>query len=135
MNFQHLFLSFEGRTRRLHFWIGLIILWVVQSVVLSVTLGGAFAAAAMTHNYGAVFAGPALIGWLICLALIYPALALQVKRWHDRGKSGWMVLVALIPLIGAFWVLIECGFLDGTPGDNAYGPSPKGLSGPAMTPA
>jgi uncharacterized membrane protein YhaH (DUF805 family) len=126
-----MFLSFDGRLRRLHFWIGFIILWVVEMVIVSVTIGGAMSTAAMTHNYGAMMAGPAAIGWLLLLALMYPALALYTKRWHDRDKSGWMSLIAFIPFIGGLWMLIECGFLDGTPGPNKYGPSPKGLGGAA----
>ncbi|HZZ37412.1 MAG TPA: DUF805 domain-containing protein [Caulobacteraceae bacterium] len=141
MNFANLFLSFNGRTRRLHFWIGLIILWVIEAVIFSVFLGGAIAAAAAggggANGASAMFAGTGLIGCLLLLALVWPALAIQVKRWHDRDKSGWMVLINLIPLVGVLWTLIECGFLDGTPGPNKYGPSPKGLGGdaPAATPA
>ena len=67
--------------------------------------------------------------------LMWSALALQAKRWHDRGKSGWMFLVTFIPLVGALWTLVECGFLDGTPGENKFGPSPKGVTGPAVAPA
>jgi uncharacterized membrane protein YhaH (DUF805 family) len=136
MDFQHLFLSFEGRTRRLHFWLALIILWIVESIVISVTLGGSMSAAALSGNPGAVrgvFAGTGLIGGLICAALLWPSLAIQVKRWHDRDKTGWWVLINLIPFIGFLWTLIECGFLDGTPGPNKYGPSPKGL-GAVATP-
>ncbi|MGA0600896.1 DUF805 domain-containing protein [Caulobacter sp. KR2-114] len=134
MNFQHMFLSFDGRLRRLHFWIGAIILWVVEMVIMSVTLGGAASMAASGQNPSAMFAGPAVVGWILILALLYPSLALQVKRWHDRDKTGWMVLIAFIPLIGALWTLIECGFLDGTPGPNKYGPSPKGLGGAQLNP-
>jgi len=128
MDFKHLFLSFEGRARRLHFWLGLIILWVVEGVVVSVTLGGAMSASALMGNPGAVgnlMGGTGLIGGLICLALLWPSLALQVKRWHDRDKTGWMVLINFIPIIGFLWTFIECGFVDGTPGPNKYGPSPK----------
>jgi uncharacterized membrane protein YhaH (DUF805 family) len=128
MDFMHMYLSFNGRLRRMHFWIGLIILWVVEVIVMAVLIGPAMAAAAS----GGGGPGPlALVGYLLLLLLIWPALALQVKRWHDRDKSGWWVLIAFIPIIGAFWVLIECGFLDGTPGPNRFGPSPKGVSGPA----
>jgi uncharacterized membrane protein YhaH (DUF805 family) len=128
MDFMHMYLSFNGRLRRMHFWIGLIILWVVEVIVMAVLIGPAMAAAAS----GGGGPGPlALVGYLLLLVLIWPALALQVKRWHDRDKSGWWVLIAFIPIIGAFWVLIECGFLDGTPGPNRFGPSPKGVSGPA----
>ena len=49
---------------------------------------------------------------------------MQVKRWHDRGKSGWWVLIALIPLVGPIWAIIETGFLPGTSGPNEYGPDP-----------
>jgi uncharacterized membrane protein YhaH (DUF805 family) len=51
-------------------------------------------------------------------------LAISIKQWHDRGKSGWWVLIGLIPFIGAIWALIETGFLEGDPGDNQYGPNP-----------
>jgi uncharacterized membrane protein YhaH (DUF805 family) len=128
MDFMHMYLSFNGRLRRMHFWVGLIILWVVEVIVMAVLIGPAMAAAAT----GGGGPGPlALVGYLLLLVLIWPALALQVKRWHDRDKSGWWVLIAFIPIIGAFWVLIECGFLDGTPGPNRFGPSPKGVSGSA----
>jgi uncharacterized membrane protein YhaH (DUF805 family) len=134
MDFQHLFLSFEGRARRLHYWLALIILWIVESVVISVTLGANMSAAVLSGNPGAIentFGGTGLIGGLICLALLWPSLAVQVKRWHDRDKTGWWVLINLIPFIGFLWTLIECGFLDGTPGPNKYGPSPKGLGASA----
>ena len=60
-------------------------------------------------------------------------LALEVKRWHDRDKSWVWLFVGFIPLIGWLWVLIECGFLDGTPGANRFGPSPKGLGDHRLT--
>jgi uncharacterized membrane protein YhaH (DUF805 family) len=58
------------------------------------------------------------------LALLWPALAVSVKRWHDRGKSGWWVLVALVPLAGWLWVLIENGLLRGDAGPNRFGDAP-----------
>ena len=51
-------------------------------------------------------------------------LAACAKRWHDRDKSGWWALMNLIPIVGTIWVLIECGFLSGTPGRNRFGPDP-----------
>jgi uncharacterized membrane protein YhaH (DUF805 family) len=128
MDFMHIFLSFNGRLRRLHFWVGLIILWVVEAIIFGVLIGPAVAAAA---GGGGGMSPLGIVGYLLILALVWPALAIQVKRWHDRDKSGWWVLIALIPIIGFFWVLIECGILDGTPGPNKYGPSPKGVTGPA----
>ena len=60
----------------------------------------------------------------IFVIIFWPLLALQTKRWHDRGKSGWWTLISLIPIIGAAWQLIELGFLDGTYDDNQFGPVP-----------
>jgi len=135
VDFKNLFLSFNGRTRRLHFWIGGIILWVLYAVIYTILIGSTLTAAMANNGNEAamagVFAGTGLIGMLLCLVLVWPALAIQVKRWHDRDKSGWMVLINFIPLVGALWTLIECGFMDGTPGPNKYGPSPKGLAGAA----
>jgi uncharacterized membrane protein YhaH (DUF805 family) len=52
------------------------------------------------------------------------SIAVAVKRYHDRNKSGWWVLIVFVPVIGGLWYLIECGFLRGTPGPNNYGPDP-----------
>ena len=59
--------------------------------------------------------------------MLWVDLAVSVKRWHDRDKSGWMLLIGLIPLVGLVWTLIECGFLDGERGPNQFGESPKGF--------
>jgi uncharacterized membrane protein YhaH (DUF805 family) len=130
MDFRHVFLSFEGRLRRQTLWIGVILLWVVESIAFSLTFGTMFSSAALRGNPFAianVMHGGGLLGDLVFLALLWPSLAIQVKRWHDRDKSGWFVLVNLIPFVGWLWTLIECGFLDGTQGPNKFGPSPKGI--------
>ena len=124
--------SFEGRVRRLHFWLFLL--------VLSVLYGGLFWQLAHWHvDHGTRYDGPfgpasywgvtgmvtnPLFG-ILAVAAVWMKLAVFVKRWHDRDKSGWFVLVIFIPFIGWLWQLIECGFLDGTPGANRFGPSPK----------
>jgi uncharacterized membrane protein YhaH (DUF805 family) len=57
------------------------------------------------------------------LVLLWPFLAVEIKRCHDRGRSGWFLLVGLIPLVN-LWVLVEVFFLRGTLGDNQYGQDP-----------
>lgn len=65
------------------------------------------------------------VGLLILyVPLLWISLAVQAKRWHDRGKSGWHILIGFIPYIGGIWVLVECGCLRGTHGPNQYGPDP-----------
>lgn len=58
------------------------------------------------------------------LLLLWPAVAVSVKRWHDRGKHGWWVLVALIPFVGWLWLLIENGLLRGDASANRFGDAP-----------
>lgn len=58
--------------------------------------------------------------WIACLVVIYPAIVIQIKRWHDRNKTGWWILINLVPFIG-IWALIENGFLPGDPNENLYG--------------
>jgi uncharacterized membrane protein YhaH (DUF805 family) len=55
-------------------------------------------------------------------AALWPAIAIGAKRCHDRNKSGWFLLIFLIPVLGALWLLIELGFLRGTVGSNRFGP-------------
>jgi len=61
---------------------------------------------------------------LLYVPLIWISLAVQVKRWHDRDKSGLWILISLIPLIGPLWAFIETGCLRGTLGPNGYGADP-----------
>lgn len=61
----------------------------------------------------------------LTVVLLWLAIAVSVKRYHDHGRSGWFLLIALIPQLGTFWVLIELGFLRGTRGPNRFGPDPR----------
>jgi uncharacterized membrane protein YhaH (DUF805 family) len=60
----------------------------------------------------------------VLIYVFWVGLAIQIKRWHDRDKSGWWVFVGMIPYIGGIWQLIECGCLRGTEGENRYGDDP-----------
>ena len=58
------------------------------------------------------------------LAVIIPSLAVSIRRLHDIGKSGWWILICIIPLIGAIWLLVLM-VLDSNPGNNKYRPNPR----------
>ena len=149
-DWQKLLFSFEGRTRRSHFWIG----WLI-------CLG-----------IGVVAGWIPLIGFVISIGLIWPNLAITVKRLHDMGMSGWIAAVPFVaniigcimmfvsvgasvfmnaaalenedpaaifallgPMFGIMGILflVNIGFLlwvglsEGKPGSNKYGPNPKGM--------
>jgi len=61
---------------------------------------------------------------VLTVAIFWIGLAVAAKRWHDRGKSAWWILIAFVPVIGGLWYLIECGFLKGTSGANRFGSDP-----------
>jgi uncharacterized membrane protein YhaH (DUF805 family) len=127
MNIMHLLTSYQGRIRRLHFWLGLLGVGVVFGVIYSI-LASMSGMASGSPN-GVILA---LMG-VLYLVYLYVWAAIMVKRAHDRDKTGWFVLIILIPLIGAIWILIDLGFLDGTQGPNKYGPSPKGIGDASAT--
>jgi uncharacterized membrane protein YhaH (DUF805 family) len=116
--------SFSGRIPRRIFWIWGIAVGVVAAIAFSI-LAVAFGTPPDPAGGGG---GLSAIGALLMVVLYIPvvwfSLALQVKRWHDRGKSGWWVLINLIPFVGGLWALVECGFLRGTEGPNQFGPDP-----------
>lgn len=61
---------------------------------------------------------------LFGLFILIPSFAVEVRRLHDIGKSGWMLLIVLIPIVGAIWLLILfCK--DSEPGSNNWGDNPK----------
>ena len=63
---------------------------------------------------------------VIALPALWVYLAGSVKRAHDRGKSGWWLLLSLVPLVGAIWWLVDLGILEGEEGENRFGPDPRG---------
>ncbi len=65
-----------------------------------------------------------VVSAVVFLVLLVPTCMLSIKRCHDRNRSGWFVLVGLIPLLGSLWILIDLGFLPGTRGTNRFGPDP-----------
>ncbi len=115
IDWQHLLFAFDGRINRGKFWAGILASWVIALVV-----GGIIG--------GILYQIASGLGWLVWVAvyagLIWVGLAISVKRWHDRDKSGWWILIGFVPIIGGLWALIETGFLEGTKGDNQYGPDP-----------
>ena len=65
-----------------------------------------------------------IIFFLYAVAVFLPGLAVNIRRWHDIGKSGWWYLIYLIPIIGAIWLtVLMC--LDSEPGENQWGENPK----------
>lgn len=62
-----------------------------------------------------------IVTLVLYIPAIWMSLSVQVKRWHDRDKSGWWVLISFIPIIGPLWALVENGFLAGDEGENRFG--------------
>ena len=105
--------SFRGRVPRKAYWLYGVLGPVLMSVILQLLLG----IVGMAER-------PADVA--ISLLLIWPCTAVAVKRWHDRDKSGWWVLINLIPLVGVIWSQVENGFLRGSVGPNRFGADPSG---------
>jgi uncharacterized membrane protein YhaH (DUF805 family) len=129
MDIVWLLTSFEGRINRAKWWLGLLILVIVQWIIwyiVSMTMGVNMMTANDPAQMEQMMTAIGIPVGIISLIFLYPTLALYTKRWHDRGKSGWWTLIILIPLIGGIWALIELGILRGTVGPNQYGPDPLG---------
>tara|TARA_B100001113_G_scaffold349258_1_gene344376 strand:+ start:213 stop:590 length:378 start_codon:yes stop_codon:yes gene_type:complete len=111
--------NFTGRARRKEYWMFALFQAIIMIVlvILDNVLGLGFDIGGIPLGYGVLYT----IG---ALAHFIPGLAVNVRRLHDVGKSGWFYLIVLIPLIGIIWLLVlMC--TDGDKGDNAYGPDPK----------
>jgi uncharacterized membrane protein YhaH (DUF805 family) len=120
MNWGYLFTSMEGRISRKTFWIGVVVL-IIISVIAEILDGLLHIPRILSSDTSA---GIGVISGIVSLILIYPGIALSGKRWHDRNKSAWWILIGIVPFIGWLWSLIETGFLRGTAGANRFGPDP-----------
>ncbi|TSJ42808.1 DUF805 domain-containing protein [Mucilaginibacter corticis] len=97
--------QFTGRARRSEYWYFALFSLII-SIILMV-IGKAIGFMGLYNIYS--------------LAVLIPSIAVGVRRMHDVNKSGWFILIPIYNLI------LAC--TDGTPGDNNYGPDPKGREG------
>src|SRR4051812_13975540 len=85
------YVGFQGRARRKEYW-----MFTLFSIIVSVILS-------IVEN---MIGLPAVLTTLYSLAVLLPSLAVSVRRLHDTGRSGWWLLIALIPFIGAIVLLV-----------------------------
>jgi uncharacterized membrane protein YhaH (DUF805 family) len=118
------YVGFSGRARRSEYWWFVVfsILVNVVTTLLDNVLGTTMGSDDALYNAG-------IIGTIAGLALLLPSLALAVRRLHDTDRTGWWLLIVLVPFLGAI-VLLVFFVLDSTPGANRFGPNPKGLEVP-----
>lgn len=110
--------EFGGRARRKEYWF-----FVLFNMIVAIVLGvidGALGLYMIEQEEAQV----GLLGGIYSFAVLLPSLAVSVRRLHDTDRSGWWILIALIPVIGAI-VLIIFMVLDSQPGSNRFGPNPK----------
>lgn len=108
--------DFSGRSRRMEYW-----MFVVFNIIVSF-IATIIDAVVGTATSLAGVAG--VFSLLVALAFLIPSIAVAARRLHDQDKSGWWLLIVFIPLLGAL-VLLVFMFLEGTKGDNRFGPDPK----------
>ena len=113
LDIKSLLFSFSGRIPRSAFWIAGFILF---------PLGTALGANSYNSNAEGLLK---ILIWTVYFCWLIPStwisLAIYIKRFHDCSKSGWMVLVSLIPVIGLLWLIGYLGFVRGADGPNQYG--------------
>ena len=98
MNARSILFSFQGRVNRQIWWAS----FVFGTFIIAVSSFLDLCILGKGHFSCLTLIAIAIIGW--------PMLAIQVKRFHDRNKSGWWSLVGLVPYVGTLWIIIELGF-------------------------
>ncbi|KZE82677.1 DUF805 domain-containing protein [Paenibacillus polymyxa] len=103
------YVGFQGRARRTEYW-----MFVLFSVIASFIIGLIDGLLGLTP----------ILTYIYSLAVLLPSLAVMARRLHDTGRSGWWILIGLIPLVGTI-ILIVFFCQDSQPSDNKYGKNPK----------
>ena len=118
------FAQFSGRSRRKEYWMFFLYntlisaaLWILGLVFRQVGMGVIIP----NSGIGLIFF---VLYFAYLLAILIPCLAVSVRRLHDTGKSGWLFLLVLIPIVGPI-ILLVFFMLAGNSGANQYGPDPK----------
>ncbi|MGP0587489.1 DUF805 domain-containing protein [Paenibacillus timonensis] len=108
------YVGFQGRARRKEYW-----MFVLFNIIAAFVLG--FIGGLINQAFGLI------LGYVYGLAVLLPSLAVAVRRLHDTGRSGWMLLLSLIPLVGSIIVLVFL-CMDSEVSDNRYGSNQKSIA-------
>ena len=111
------YVGFSGRARRSEYW-WFFLFNVLVSIVASL-LDNLLGTMDDDTNVG-------VIGSIAGLALLLPNIAVAIRRLHDTSRSGWWILIGLIPIVG--WIILIVFYCQDSHGDNEYGPSPKAVA-------
>ena len=101
--------DFKGRARRKEYWLFILLYSVCYFIAFLIDVAS-----------GALI----IFTTIVALGLLIPLISVAVRRLHDTDRSGWWFLLVFVPF--AYIVLLIFFFLDGTPGENRFGPDPKG---------
>ncbi|WP_099075530.1 DUF805 domain-containing protein [Proteus alimentorum] len=113
--------NFSGRARRKEYWMFTLVNTIIITVLYAILISSVDMNTGEMSSLGSI-AG--IIIGIYSLAIIIPSIAVTIRRFHDQDKSGWMFLLAFIPAVGGLIVFVfMC--LEGTKGDNRFGPDPK----------
>jgi len=117
--------EFSGRSRRKEYW-----MFALFQLLVSIAIGAVFGRPSYVMGDGMMAGGMLVQGTggmiqnLFALVSLVPSLAVTVRRLHDQDRSGWLLLLVLVPILGWFALFVfMC--LEGTRGTNRYGPDPK----------
>jgi uncharacterized membrane protein YhaH (DUF805 family) len=118
--------QFSGRSRRKEIWLFVLFVFLVGIVagLLDTALGFGHAeshVSATGASYSWFVNGPVSVIWI--LGTLIPGISVGVRRLHDIDKSGWWLLISLVPFVGGI-ILIVFYCLEGTRGPNRFGPDP-----------
>ena len=108
-----------GRFNRGQWWLFAVVQVVMTAVAIMVFIGGI-----------AAHTTPVLLAALLAFILVvWSGLCANIKRFHDRDKSGLWIVIGFIPIIGSIWLFVELGLMAGSDGDNRFGPLHRPASG------
>ena len=106
------YVGFSGRARRKEYW-----MFVLFNMIVSLV----FSILGSIKGIGGLFT---VLSGLYSLGVFLPSIAVGIRRLHDIGKSGWWLLISLVPIIGGIWLIVLLA-TEGTSGENSYGSDPK----------
>jgi uncharacterized membrane protein YhaH (DUF805 family) len=108
--------EFSGRARRKEYW-----MFVLFNAIIAIVLSLIDLAIGLKFGPNDSFG---VLSGIYSLAVLVPSLAVSWRRLHDTDRSGWWYLINLVPCVG--WIVfLVFTIMEGTPGDNQYGPDPK----------